>query len=149
MELGAHRLATSTATVQAEREARFTRGVDAFVRRDFAVIEETMHPEVVLRLAGTSWLAGTHHGREAVLRSVVALRQVFVSDQKLITFVHQGDQMIVRHAISVSGPHHDVEMVLYVSVGYDRDGRSKTIDVVPVDLGLFDYVVNSRLDARS
>jgi hypothetical protein len=38
-----------------------------------------------------------------------------------------------------------VEMNLGVRIGYDDQGKFATIDVEPVDLDLFDYVVNSRL----
>jgi hypothetical protein len=79
-------------------------------------------------------------------RGVVALRQVFNSDKRLVTFLHEGDQMVVRHAITVSGPNHDVEMNLAVRIGYDEQGKFATIDVEPADLDLFDYVVNSRLN---
>ena len=132
--------------VQEEREAQFARNMDAFIRRDFSVIDETMRADVVLGLPGSSWLAGTYRGLEDVSRSVVALRQVFNSDKKLVTFLHEGDQMVVRHAITVSGPHHDVEMNLGVRIGYDEEGKFATIDVEPTDLDLFDYVVNSRLN---
>jgi hypothetical protein len=132
--------------VRSEREEQFTRNVDAFIRQDFSLIDETMRPDVVLRLPGSSWLAGTYEGLDEVSRSVVALRQVFISDKKLITFLHDGNQMVVQHAITVSGPHHDVEMNLGVRIGYDEEGKFATIDVEPADPGLFDYVVNSRLD---
>jgi hypothetical protein len=138
-------VATSGGRVQAEREAQFARNLEAFVRRDFAVIEAAMRPDVVLRLPGSSWLAGTYRGLEDVTRSIVDIRQVFVSDRKRVTFVHQGDTMIVRHAITIGGgPQDEVEMTMYISIGYDLDGKFKSIDVVPVDLGLFDFVVNSR-----
>jgi ketosteroid isomerase-like protein len=37
--------------------------MDAFIRRDFSVIDETMRPDVTLELPGSSWLAGTYRGR--------------------------------------------------------------------------------------
>jgi hypothetical protein len=54
--------------------------------------------------------------------------------------------MVVSHAISVSGPRHEVEMNLGERIGYDEQGKFATIDVEPADLDLFDYVVNSRLE---
>lgn len=54
-------------------------------------------------MPGSSWVAGTYRGLEEVARGVVALRQVFNSDTRLITFLHEADQMLVRHAINVSG----------------------------------------------
>lgn len=145
MELGAHPVATSSGRIQAEREAQFARNLHAFVRRDFAVIQAAMRPDVTLRLPGSSWLAGTYRGLEDVTQSIVDIRQVFVSDRKQITFVHQGDTVIVRHAITIGGgPEDEVEMTMYISITYDAEGRFKSIDVVPVDLGLFDFVVDSR-----
>jgi hypothetical protein len=79
----------------------------------------------------------------------VALRQVLNSDTRLITFLHEGDQMLVRHAINVSGPRHDVEMNLGVRIRYDEQGKFATIDVEPADIDLFDYVVNSRLNGTA
>jgi ketosteroid isomerase-like protein len=82
--------------VQEEREAQFARNMDAFIRRDFNVVDETMRPDVTLEMPGSSWLAGTYQGLEAVSRGVIALRQVFNSDKRLVTFLHEGDQMVVR-----------------------------------------------------
>jgi hypothetical protein len=132
-------------SVRQEREAQFARNIDAFIRRDFSVIDGTMRPDVTLDMPGSSWLAGTYQGLEAVSRGVMALRQVFNSDKRLVTFLHEGNQMVVRHAIIVSGPRHEAEMNLGVRIGYDEQGRFATIDVEPADLELFDYVVNSRL----
>ena len=132
--------------VQEQREAQFARNIDAFIRRDFGVIEETMRPDVTLEMPGSSWVAGTYRGLEEVGRGVVALRQVLNSDTRLITFLHEGDQMVVRHAINVSGPRHDIEMNLGVRIGYDQRGKFATIHVEPADIDLFDYVVNSRLN---
>ena len=135
--------------IQEEREAQFARNMDAFIRRDFSVIDETMRPDVTLEMPGSSWLAGTYQGLEAVSRGVIALRQVFNSDKRLVAFLHEGDQMVVRHAITVSGPRHEVEMNLGVRIGYDEQGKFATIDVEPADLDLFDYVVNSRLNGTT
>jgi hypothetical protein len=134
---------------QEEREAQFARNIDAFVRRDFGVIEETMRPDVTLEMPGSSWVAGTYQGLEEVGRGIVALRQVLNSDTRLITFLHEGNQMVVRHAIKVSGPRHDIEMNLSVRIEYDEQGKFATIDVEPADIDLFDYVVNSRLNGST
>jgi ketosteroid isomerase-like protein len=50
------------AEIQGEREAMFPENMDAFMRRDFATIERSMRPDVVLELPGTSWLAGSYVG---------------------------------------------------------------------------------------
>ena len=61
------------AEIQGEREAMFLENMDAFMRRDFATIERSMRPDVVLELPGTSWLAGSYVGYEEVSRSIVSL----------------------------------------------------------------------------
>ena len=148
--LGTRRFTTSVDPWgQEEREAQFARNMDAFIRRDFSVIDETMRPDVTLELPGSSWLAGTYQGLEAVSRGGMALRQVFNSDKKLVTFQHEGDQMVVRHAITVSGPRHEVEMNMGVRIGYDEQRKFATIDIEPADLDLFDYVLNSRLNGTT
>jgi hypothetical protein len=130
--------------VQEEREAQFARNMDAFIRRDFSVIDETMRPDVTLELPGSSWLAGTYRSGGGEPRRDRPPPGVQFG-QELVTFLHEGDHMVVRHAISVSGPRHEVEMNLGVRIGYDEQGKFATIDVEPADLDLFDYVVNSRL----
>jgi ketosteroid isomerase-like protein len=120
-------------SVQQEREAQFARNIDAFIRRDFGVIDGTMRPDVTLDMPGSSWLAGTYRGLEAKSRGVMALRQVFNSDKRLVTFLHRRGQMVARHAIVVSGPRHEAEMNLDVRIGYDQQGRFATIDVEPAD----------------
>jgi len=131
--------------IQGEREAMFLENMDAFMRRDFATIERSMRSEVVLELPGTSWLAGSYVGYEEVSRSIVNLRRVFDSEKKQLSFLHEGDQMIVRHDIVVHGPMHEVEMALRVSVRYDPTGKMKAITVEPDDLALFDHVLNTAL----
>jgi ketosteroid isomerase-like protein len=76
-------------SVQLEQEAQFARSMDAFIRRDFSVIDETMRPDFTLEMPGSSWLAGTYQGLESVSRGVMALRQVFNSDKRLVTFLHE------------------------------------------------------------
>ncbi len=47
-------------SVRQEREAQFARNIDAFIRRDFGVIDENLRPDVALEMPGSSWLAGTY-----------------------------------------------------------------------------------------
>jgi hypothetical protein len=133
------------AGIQGEREAMFLGNMDAFMRRDFATIEGSMRSDIVLELPGTSWLAGSYLGDEEVSRSIVSLRRVFDSEKKQLSFLHEGDQMIVRHDIMVHGPMHEVEMALRVSVRYDPAGKMEAITVAPDDLALFDHVLNTAL----
>jgi len=132
-------------SVQDEREAQFIQNMRAFMRRDFAAFDGTMRSDVIIELPGSSWLAGTHRGYEEVSRCILGLRQVLDSEEKRITFLHEGDQMLVRQDIMVHGPMHEVEMGLRVRVRFDQDGKAEAISVEPDDLGLFDHVLNTVL----
>jgi hypothetical protein len=119
----------SETALGAEREAQFIANIGAFMRRDFDAIERLMRPDVVMELPGSSWLSGTYGGFAEVGRCVVALRRVLESDHSRISFLHEGDQMIVRHDITVHGPNHDVEMTLRVrarSTSRARWSRSRS-----------------------
>jgi ketosteroid isomerase-like protein len=139
---------TQTA-VQRERETQFIQNMGAFMRRDFATVEAAWRPDVVMELPGASWLAGIHRGYKEVSRCVLGLRQVLASEERRTTFLHEGDQMIVRHDIMVHGPEHEVEMTLRVRVHYDSDGKAAAIHLEPDDLGLFDHVLNTMLRQQS
>jgi hypothetical protein len=132
-----------SARLQKEREARVIEGVGAFIRRDFDALERTMHPDVVMRLPGWSWLAGMYRGPAEVCRCIVSLRQVLESRKDRVSFLHEGDQMIMTHEIMLHGPAHDVEMTFSVAVRYDSDERVRTISVEPADLALFDHVLKT------
>jgi len=135
----------SETALRAEREAQFIANIGAFMRRDFDAIERSMRPDVVMELPGSSWLSGTYGGFAEVGRCVVALRRVLESDHTRISFLHEGDQMIVRHDIIVHGPNHDVEMTLRVRARFDEQGKIESLTVEPDDLGLFDHVLNAAL----
>lgn len=131
--------------LQAQREAQFIDDIGAFVRRDFEAIDRKMNPGVVMQLPGSSWLAGTYRGFEEVGRCILGLRHVLDSNEDRVTFLHEGDQMIVRHVITVHGPKHQVDMTLLVRVRFGADGKAESISVEPGDLGLFDHVLNVAL----
>jgi ketosteroid isomerase-like protein len=131
--------------IQSQREAQFIQDVGAFVRRDFEAIEQKMRSDVVMKLPGSSWLAGTYQGLEEVGRCVLGLRHVLDSSEDRISFLHEGDQMIVRHDIMVHGPKHQVGMTLMIRFRFGADGKSESISVEPSDLGLFDHVLNLAL----
>lgn len=131
-----------------DRECLFAELLAAFGRRDHDVIRASMRPDVVLVLPGSSPLAGTHRGIAEVGHFVVALRMVLQtgSNNGEISFLHEGDQMVVRHQVSVLGPRHTAEMVLRQRFTFDgRGGKLASITVEPEDEGLFDYVVQSAL----
>ncbi len=110
-----------------------------------------MQADVVLQLDGSSPLAGTYRGIEEVGPFVVALRSVLDTGRSSVSFLHAGDQMIVRHQISVHGPSHAAEMVLLQRFTFDGPtGKLARITVEPEDAGLFDYVVQTALgDTRA
>ena len=78
-------------------------------------------------------------------RCILGLRHVLDSGEDRITFLHEGDQMILRHVITVHGPQHQVDMTLLVRVRFGADGKAESISVEPADLGLFDHVLNVAL----
>lgn len=130
----------------ADREAIFAELLAAFGRRDHDVIRAAMRPDVVLELEGSSPLAGTYRGLDEVGPLVVALRMVLDTGRSSVSFLHEGDQMIVRHQVSVHGPSHAAEMVLRQRITFDgRTGKLARITVEPQDAGLFDYVVHTAL----
>jgi len=131
--------------IQTAREAQFIESLAAFQRRDFETVEASWRPDIVMDMPGTSWLAGKHQGFKDVSRCVTGLRHVLASEDRRTMFLHEGDQMIVRHDITVHGPEHIVEMRLRVKVRYDDDGMAESIGLEPDDLGLFDHVLNTAL----
>src|SRR6266498_3973131 len=82
---------------QIERQALFTRMASAFARRHFESVAAGVRPEVVVALRGSSWLAGTYTGYEEFSEYVLAARQVLESAGKPITYLHDGQEMIVEH----------------------------------------------------
>ena len=91
-------------------------------------------------------LAGTYRGLQEVGSFVVALRSVLDTCRSSVSFLHAGDQMILRHQISVHGPSHAAEMILLQRFTFDGStGKLARITVEPEDAGLFDYVVKTAL----
>jgi ketosteroid isomerase-like protein len=129
--------------IQLEREGLFTRLVGAFLQRDFGSIDDAVRPDVITEMPGSSWLAGTQRGHEALRQQVEALRQVLRPAEEPITYVHEGDQMTVRHETQLMGPQHQVEMTVLIKLRFDDQGRIASSVLVPEDVGLFDHVVNS------
>ena len=132
-------------TLHREREARFLDGVGAFIRRDFDALERTMHPDVVMHLPGSSWLAGTYRGPQEVGRCILGLRHVLESSQDHATFSHRDETMVVKHDIRLHGPLHDLRMTFSIAIGFDEGGRIVSADVEAGDPGLFDHVVQTAL----
>jgi ketosteroid isomerase-like protein len=132
-----------TREVRIEREGLLARLASAYQRRDLAAFKEACRPDMVLTLAGSSRLAGTYEGYGAFSQYLEALRHVLRSAEEQIVFSHEGDQMVFRQVMVVSGPNHSVDMELRVTVHFHADGRVQSFLVEPHDQGLFDYVVDS------
>jgi ketosteroid isomerase-like protein len=135
-----------TREAEVEREALFAQLLGAFMRRDYRPIERAMRRNVRLELPGSSPLAGIHRGYEAVRRYIVDTRAVLRASGKPVTFVHDEDQMLVINEVLVSGPQHEVEMMLRLRLRFDRSGKITTVLVEPTDLGLFDHVLRTAFE---
>jgi len=131
------------ARTRKDREATLLGLAAAYQHRDLGVFENEVRPDMSLTLAGSSRLAGTYHGYEAFGSYLEVLREVMAAARKPIKFEHGSNWMVFRQVMVVSGPQHDVEMTLVVSVGYDDDGLIESFLVEPEDQGLFDYVVDT------
>jgi ketosteroid isomerase-like protein len=129
--------------VEVEREGLLARLASAYQRRELEVFEEACRPDMVVTLAGTSRLAGTYHGYGAFSEYLDAVRDVLRAADEQIRFEHDGDRMIFTHAVVISGPNHQVEMDLRVTVVFHADGRVRSFLAELEDQGLFDYVVNT------
>jgi ketosteroid isomerase-like protein len=129
--------------VEVEREGLLARLASAYQRRELEVFEEACRPDMVVTLAGSSRLAGTYHGYGAFSEYLDAVRDVLRAADEQIRFEHDGDRMIFTHAVVISGPNHQVEMDLRVTVVFHADGRVQSFLAELEDQGLFDYVVNT------
>jgi hypothetical protein len=129
--------------VEIEREGLFARLATAYQRRDLDVFEEVCRPDMVLTLAGSSRLSGTYHGYRAFSDYLDAIREVLRSAEGQMRFEHDGDRMIFTQPVVISGPFHQVEMPLRVTVDFHADGRVQSFLAELEDQGLFDYVVNT------
>jgi ketosteroid isomerase-like protein len=129
--------------VEVEREGLLARLAVAYQRRDFDAFQAACRPDMVVTLAGSSRLAGTYHGYGAFSEYLDSLRDVLRSAEEKIVFEHDRDQMIFTQNIVVSGPFHQVEMPLRVTVVFHADGRVLSFLAELADQGLFDYVVDT------
>jgi ketosteroid isomerase-like protein len=129
--------------VEVEREGLLARLATAYQRRELDVFEAACRPDMVVTLAGSSRLSGTYHGYGAFSEYLDAVRDVLRAANDTIRFEHDGDQMIFTQAVVISGPNHQVEMPLRVTVVFHPDGRVQSFLAELGDQGLFDYVVNT------
>jgi hypothetical protein len=131
--------------VRRQRETLFSRLVTAYLDRDFVTIEEALRRDVVLHLPGYSPFAGEHHGRDAVGRFLLGLRQFLESQDEPTAFEHDENLMIASQEVTVHGPKHIVEMLVKVTVEFDETGRVAAVYVQPSDVGLLDHVIGVAL----
>jgi hypothetical protein len=131
--------------VQDHREALFGRLSAAYAARDFAAIEGSLRPDVILHIPGSSPFAGEHPGEENVARLLVGLRQFLDPGGQPVAYTHEGDVMIASQTVSVSGPKHRVDMELKVMIRFDGDDRVEAAYLQPSDVGLFDHVISTAL----
>jgi ketosteroid isomerase-like protein len=129
--------------VELEREGLLSRLAVAYQRRDLGVFEDACRPDMVLTLAGSSRLSGTYHGYGAFAEYLDAVRDVLRAADQQIRFEHDIDRMTFTQAVVISGPNHQVEMEMRVTVGFHADGRVQSFLAEMEDQGLFDYVVNT------
>lgn len=129
--------------IQVDREATLVDLANAYQRRDLAVFEAAVSPDMALTLAGGSRVAGTYRGYDSFGRYLQVLREVLRSAGKPITFTHSDNEMTFRQIMIVMGPEHEAEMRLVVTMRYDDDSRIRSFLVQPQDQGLFDHVVNT------
>jgi hypothetical protein len=136
-------------TSELGRETLFASLVLAFLERDFATIGQALREDVVLVLPGSSPFAGVHRGSEAVGRFLLGLRQFVISDEKALSYSHEGDELIASNDFLVHGPRHAVEMTMRVRVGFDHEGKISEVFAEPDDVGLFDHVIASTFSTTS
>jgi ketosteroid isomerase-like protein len=129
--------------IELQREGLLSRLATAYQRRDLDAFESACRPDMVVTLAGSSRLSGTYHGYGAFSDYLDAVRDVLRSADEQMRFEHDGDRMILTQMVVISGPFHQVEMPLRVTVVFHPDGRVQSFLAELGDQGLFDYVVNT------
>ena len=129
--------------IEVQREGLIFRLATAYQRRDLDAFEAACRPDMVLTLAGSSRLSGTYHGYGAFSDYLDAVRDVLRSADEQISFEHDGDRMFFAQQVVISGPFHQVEMQLRVTVEFHADGRVQSFLAELEDQGLFDYVVST------
>jgi hypothetical protein len=121
----------------------------AFVQGDVGMLRRLAREDVVVTLIGTSPLAGTHHGRDAVVRLAFGLRRYVTCTTHPIRFAHDGERMTAHRDIAISGHLHRVDMTLHVSFSFDPSDTIRSVRIEPSDQGLFDHVLNVEMGDES
>ncbi|HEX6579753.1 MAG TPA: hypothetical protein VF195_02640 [Actinomycetota bacterium] len=134
---------------EAAHEGIFGHVAIAFVQGDIGMLRSLTREDVVLTLTGSSPLAGTHHGRDAVAGLAIGLGRYVTCTSHLIRFAHDGDRMTAHRDIAIRGQLHRVEMTLHASFSFDRSDRISAVRLEPSDPGLFDHVISVELGSET
>ena len=127
------------------REGVFAHAAVAFVQRDLPTLLRLVRDDVELTLAGSSPIAGVHHGPKAVSRLVMQLRRYVSCSREPIRFSHGWDRMTAHRDVMVVSQTHRVGITLHLTFSFDRSGRIGEVLIEPSDPGLFDHVVGTDL----
>jgi hypothetical protein len=125
-----------------EHEGIFGHVAIAFMQRDIGLLRELARSDVALTLKGSSPLAGTYRGRDAVSGLANTLRRFVTCTPDPIRFAHEEDRMTVHREVAIHGQLHRVDMTLHVSFSFDRSDTISAVLIEPSDPGLFDHVIS-------
>jgi hypothetical protein len=134
---------------EAAHEGIFGHVAIAFVQGDVGILRRPTREDVVLTLVGSSPLAGTHRGCDAVARLAIGLGRFVTCTSHLIRFAHDGDRMTAHRDIAIRGQLHRVEMTLHASFSFDRSDRISAVQIEPSDPGLFDHVISVEMGGET
>ena len=127
------------------REGIFAHAAVAFVQRDLETLLRLVRDDVEVALIGSSPIAGTHRGPDAVARVVMQLRRYVSCTAEPIRFAHDRDRMTAHRDVLIVGLRHRVGMTLHLTFSFDRADGIRAIVIEPSDPGLFDHVVTTEL----
>ena len=96
-----------------------------FRDRDYAVIEEAVHPDAVIDVSRNIFNPGVHQGIDGLRRFLAQVDEMWIDfDVVPEEFIDGGDAVVVAHRISGTGRESGVatEMRLYVVITFG-DGK--------------------------
>lgn len=125
-----------------QHEGIFCQLTVAFIQRDPAAFQRWVREDVVLTMAGSSPLAGEHHGLGEAARAVLRLGRFLSCEPVPIRFSHEVDRMTAHRDVVLIGRLHRVGITLHVSLAFDWTDKVRAVSILPSDPGLFDHVVS-------
>lgn len=96
-----------------------------FRDRDYAVIEEAIHPDAVIDVSRNVFNPGVHQGLDGLRYFLAQIDEMWIDfDATPEEFIDGGDTVVVAHRISGTGRESGIEaeMRLFVVVKF-RDGK--------------------------